>query len=421
MAAANESFVLGTELEKVRGDVPTLFEREGLFMNSIDKSAEVEVISSRDMRIPQELRPGGKYGYYDPNGGSLGRGSGPTYDKAVINSTHHKFGIEWTTQSQWSTDNSRKAVVNYFKKLLANSMAEFRRQLEGQCMGAGDGVIGTISAVATNTPAGFDTLTLNSDGFRAKLVRFGQSINIYNAALTTNRTAGNEQEITFLDLAGAQIRIPTGVAGIIATDKIVASGLSATPPVGLLGVQYHHNSASTGTWLGYDRSTTPEIRANRVAAGGPLVLPFARLAVNKVGDRVGMDNMSGLVAWTHPAQAQAYEELGQLVIQIHKQAKEEGLNQYFNDDMQLAGCPVKKSFCWDRTRIDFVNKSYWGRAELHPAGFYEVDGVKIWPIRSSDGGLATSQLFYLVVSFNLFVTNPAGCTYIDTLSIPSGY
>jgi hypothetical protein len=419
--AAGESFVLGTEIEKVRDDVPTLFERDDVFQTSVLKSSEVEVISSRDMRIPQELRPGGYYGYYNPNGGSLGRGSGPQYDKAVIASTHHKFGIEWTTQAQWSTDNSRKAVVNYFKKLLSTSMAEFRRQIEGQCMGAGDGVIGTISTVATNTPAGFDTLTLNSDGFRAKLVRFGQFVNIYNAALTVNRTAGNEQQIQFLDLAGAQIRITTGVAGIIATDKIVASGLSATPPVGLLGVQYHHSNASTGTWLGYDRSTTPEIRANRVAAGGPLVLPFARLAMNKAGDRVGKQAMMGLTAWMHPAQAQAYEELGQLVVQIHKQAKEEGLDLYFSDNMQMAGAGVKTSFCWDRTRIDFVNKSYWGRAELHPAGFYEVDGMKIWPIRSSDGGLATAQIFYLVVSFNLFVTNPAGCTYIDTLSIPSGY
>ena len=57
---------------------------------------------------------------------------------------------------------------------------------------------------------------------------------------------------------------------------------------GLYGVPYHHSNASTGTWLGFSRSTTPEIRANRVNAGGQaLTLPLPRLAMNKIGNRTG--------------------------------------------------------------------------------------------------------------------------------------
>jgi hypothetical protein len=77
--------------------------------------------------------------------------------------------------------------------------------------------------------------------------------------------------------------------------------------LGLFGLPYHHSNASTGTWLGFNRATTPEIRANRVNAAGGLALPFARLAINKIGDRIGMDTQIQVEAWMHPAQKQAYE------------------------------------------------------------------------------------------------------------------
>lgn len=425
MPPVSELQVVGTELERVRDKIAVLFERDDKFYSTIEKR-DVETISNRDMRIPLALRPGGKPGYFNPSGGDLGLGGGPTWDKAVINAVHIKEAFQWTKSAEWGTDSARKAVLNTVRDLLAKGMKEYRRTVEAYCMTAGDGVLATISTVATNTPVGFDTFTLNPtpDQFGAKLLRFGMDFNIYNAALTTNRTAGAEQTITFYDQVNKQIRCPTGTAGVIATDKIVASGLTSTPAVGLLGIPYHHNSASTGTWLGFDRSVTPEIRANRTQASGSLALPYPRLAVNKIGDRIGIeDGMKG-TAWMHPAQVQAYEELGQLVSQIHKQAKDENLDLYFgsNDgNMQMAGASIKKSYLWDKTRIDFIIAEYWGRAELHSAGFYEVDGRKIFELRGDSGGVATSQVFYITCSFNLFVTNPAGCSYIDNLTPPSGY
>jgi len=89
--------------------------------------------------------------------------------------------------------------------------------------------------------------------------------------------------------------------------------------------------------------------------------------------------------------------------------------------MQLAGAPVKTSYSWDKTRIDFVVADVWGRAEMHPADFYTVDGRRIFEIRGSSGGVATSQIFYITASFNLFVSNPAVCSYISGLTVPTGY
>jgi len=415
--ALTESAVLANELERVSPKVPTLFDREATWFSSIEKRP-VEKVSARDMRIPLEIRPGGNFGHFDPDGGDLGLGDGPSFDKAVVSTVHLRHAVEWTKKAEWATDDARKAVLNTFRHLLAKSMAEFRRHVDSLCMTGGDGVLGVVSATANG--GGFDTIDLNTDGFGARLLRFGQTINVYNAALSTNRTVGAEKKITFHDLQAKQIKIPT-VAGIIATDKIVVGGLSATPPVSLLGIPYHHSNASTGSWLGFDRATTPEIRANRVNANGGLALPFPRLAINKIGDRVGMDYNAKLTAWMHPCQKQAYEELGQLVSIINKNAKQDNLDLYFSDNMQMAGAPVKTSFSWDKKRIDFVLSEVWGRAEMHPAGFYTVDGRKIFELRGASGGVKTSQIFYITASFNLFVNNPAACSYIDGLSVPSGY
>jgi hypothetical protein len=262
-----------------------------------------------------------------------------------------------------------------------------------------------------------------------RLLRKKHFYSVYDSTLSTRKpftTLGalnGEGPVEFYDGPNKQVRFNATVAApAVAGDKLVVSGLSATPPVSLLGVPYHHNNASVGSWLGMDRAAIPEIRANRVAAANSsLALPFPRLAVNRVTDRVGFDGVMSMEAWMHPCQVQAYEELGQLAAIINKEPKEQALNLYFNDNMQMAGVGIRKSMSWDKTRIDFIVKEVWGRAEMHAAGFYDVDGRKVFEIRGASGGVAASQVYYIVASFNLFVNNPAACVYIDQLAVPSGY
>lgn len=413
--AQTESQVVAAELERVAPKVPLLFERDAMFYANVEKRP-VEVVSARDMRIPLEIRPGGLFGYYDIAGGDLGRGEGPTFEKATISTVNFKYAVEWHKKTQWATDNARKAVVNSVQHLLANAMKEFRRMVDANLMTAGDGVLGVVSAVSTNT------LTLGTDGYGTRLLRHGQKFNLYDTTLATNRTAGDERQITQVD---HETKIVTysgaAIVGQTATDKVVASGLSGANPVGILGVPYHHSNASTGTWLGLSRATYPEIRANRINAAGALALPHARRALNKIGERLGQENGLKLKAWLHPCQAQAYEELGQLVTQINKTPNDkEKLDLYF-DVQQIAGVPARKHFNWDKKRIDMVVDEVWGRAEMKPAGFYEEEGRRLFEVRGPSGGVAAATLFYLVASFNTFVNQPPGLSYIDNLDIPTGY
>ncbi len=418
MAQVTEVQVVAAEIERTVPKVPVLFDWDDVFYSSIEKGTGVEIVSNRDMRIPLELKPGGKFGYYNPDGGDLGRGGGPLLDKAVISTVHFKMGVEWTKLSDMATDSPKKAVLNYFRHILAKSMAEFRRNVDSACMTAGNGVVANPNAVSIGTGTdGGDVWTVPAtDGFGVRLLRYGLDVGVYDSTLATKK---GEVEINFYDLANKVVHTKPSLATALNTDKLVTSGLTANP-VGLLGVPYHHSNAATGTWLGLSRVTTPEIRANRTNAAGAFALPFARLAVNKIGDRVGIKEMSGLVAWTHPCQKDAYEQTGQLVSIIQKAPRDEKLNMFFND-FQLAGAPLECSYSWDKTRIDFVNKSLWGRAEMHPAGYYTVDGQRIFPIRGASGGLAAAMIFYLIASFNLYLGNPAMGSYIDGLTIPAGY
>ena len=411
-----EQNVAALELERVIPKVRVVFERDDKFYANI-KKRDVEKISNRQMRVPLELRPGGSFQYFNADGGDLGRGGGPTFDKAVLNAVFMSENIEYTKLAEWATDDDRKAVINSVRRLTATALDEMRRQLDSQMMQVGTGAIGTIFSVATS--GGVDTYVCSTDGFGVRLMRYGQTVQVYDATLATLRGSGT---ITKWDVENKTVDITPAIAGAVTTDIIVTNGIgSPTSYPGLFGVPYHHSNASTGTWLGFPRSSTPEIRSNRVnASGAALSMPLPRLAINKIGNRVGIDNNFSPNAWTHPCQKQAYEAIGQLVSVIYKEPKEEALDMYF-DKMQMAGAPVKTSYNWDKTRIDFVTDDVWGRAEILPIGFYTTDGRKIFEIRGASGGVATADIFYMVVGMQTFVSNPAATAYIDTLAVPSGY
>lgn len=421
--AVVESNVTALELERVLPKIRTLFERDDRFYAHI-KKRDVEVISNRQMRVPLELRPGGSFQYFNPDGGDLGRGGGPTWDKAVLTAVFFSQNIEYTKLTQWSTDNDRKAITNAVRRLTASAIDELRRQIDSQLMQSGNGVIGTVTVVAT--AGGVDTYTLGDgatgDGNGARLVRYGQTVQVYDSTLATLRGKG---VVTLWDIVNKIIDVTPAIAGAVATDKIVVDGISnPTSLPALYGVPYHHSNASAGTWLGFNRSTTPEIRSNRVNGNNAaLSLPLPRLAINMIGNRVGMDNNFKPNAWLHPCQKQAYEDIGQGMIMLNQsmQSQKEGnLNLYF-DKMQFAGAPDRASYNWNKTRIDFIADEVWGRGEILPIGFYKTDGRQIFEIRSASGGVTAADIFYMVNGMQVFVNNPAATAYIDALAVPAGY
>ena len=95
-----------------------------------------------------------------------------------------------------------------------------RRQLDSQLMQAGDGVIGVVT---TDTPAGgSNVITLTTDGFGARLMRYDQTVQIFDTTLTTNKGSA---KVTAHDVENKSISLTPQIAGVIPGDKIVTNGI----------------------------------------------------------------------------------------------------------------------------------------------------------------------------------------------------
>jgi hypothetical protein len=370
------------------------------------------------MRLPLQVNPGGKAGSYNADGGDLGRGSGTSYDVAQVSPIFFRFAIEITKLVEYATNGRERAVENAAKREVANGMRQFRSFLDKLMQTAGNGVLGTISSFAGTTwtmatPPG------------AALVYVGQTIQVYDSTLTTNR--GTATVLAADPISPTQtITVDANPGGLTAGDVIVHDGLSGAQPVSLFGIKYHQNNATTGTWLNLNRATYPvQLATPRVNAGNAALTPAnVRLAINKVRKALGINHVSKLIAYMAVEQEHAWENLGITVSQIIKEGgggDGNDLDLLFSGRKTMSGIPIKSSVNADQTRVDFLDLSHWGRAVLKDIDFYEVNGNTVFPIYGASGGLAASYIFYFDTAFQVWSDSPRSGAYVDTLARPSGY
>jgi hypothetical protein len=422
MPAQANANVVALQLEKVRDKVPLLYERDDILLTMIQQRGDVEKVSSRNMRLPLQVNPGGKAGSYNADGGDLGRGSGTAYDVAQVSPMFFRFAIEITKLVEYATTGRERAIENAAKREVANGMKQFRAFLDKLMQTAGNGVLGTISSVAGST----FTMTVPSG---AALVYPGQTIQIYDTTLTTNRNVAASVTTTVQSadpITTQQIVVDNVPTGTVATDVIVHDGLTGSQPVSLFGIKYHQNNATTGTWLNLNRATYPiQLQTPRVNAGNAALTPSnVRLAINKVRKALGISHVGKLIAYMAVEQEHAWENLGITVSQIIKEGgggTGNDLDLLFSGRKTMSGVPIKSSVNADQTRVDFLDLSHWGRAVLKDIDFYEVNGNTVFPIYGASGGIAASYIFYFDTAFQVWDDSPRTGAFIDTLARPSGY
>src|SRR6202035_4976108 len=112
MAAQNNAQTIALQLEKVRDKVPLLYERDDVLLSMIQQRGDIERVSSRNMRIPLQVNPGGKGGSYNADGGDLGRGSGTNYDFAQVSPIFFRFAVEISKLIEYASNAREKAIEN---------------------------------------------------------------------------------------------------------------------------------------------------------------------------------------------------------------------------------------------------------------------------------------------------------------------
>jgi hypothetical protein len=388
----------------------------------IQAKTDVEKTSSRLMRLPLQMAAGGKAGGYNPDGGDLGRGSGTDYEVATVTPLFFRFAVEITKLVEYATNSKDKAVENAAKREVANGMAQFRLFLDDILNTAGNCVIGTISVVT-------GTVLTMAVPYGAALVYDNQTIQVYNSTLTTYR--GSANVVAYDPGPNQTITIDVLPVGTVATDVIIydaVSGGSGPNPIGLFGIPYHQNNATTGTWLNLNRATfAPKLSTPSVNAASSALTPqIVRLALNLQKKALGIKTQGKpkYIAHMNLEQSNAWENLGILISSIIKEGaggRANDLDLLFTGNMTMSGVPIKENIHADQTRIDFLDLSHWGRAVMKDMGFFEVDGNTMFQIYGASGGLAAAWIFYFDHAFQVWNDSPRSGAYIYTLARPTGY
>lgn len=421
MAGQNNAQVVALQLEKVRDKLPLLYEREDVLISVIKKRADVETVSSRNMRIPLQLIPGGKSGGVSMDGGDLGVGTGTTYDVAQVTPIFFKTAVQYTKLVEYATNASSKAIENATKLEVKNAMAQHMAFLDTLTQTNGNGVIDTI---ATGGVSGAVlTMTVPYGGALAIL---GNDYNILSSSLATNR--GLVTVLSTDPITAKTVTLSANApGGTVATDVLVDSNVTPTQTVSLFGLKYHQNNATTGTWLNLNRGTyTQQLQTSRVNGNSsPLTPGMVRLAISKVRKSLGVNawQESKPIAYMATEQEAAWENLGTIISQVI-------LNQVTGTGQpdalpgapkNMGGVPIKVSIHADQTRIDFLSLAHWGRAVMQETDYYKVGTQTLFPTYGASGGIAASINFYLVTGQQLFTDNPRAGAFIDALSTPAGF
>lgn len=405
--------------------IPELLEVDTAILELMEKQ-EADPVSNRAARIPLLTQIGGTFQQVSMDGVSLGTTSGPVWNVATLTPYYFTGGYSWTALAQYATTGAERGVKSVTGEVMRLAIKQFRTY-QDMLLNTTTGILGTITSLSTVTLTN-DTLTFTTDGFNEELFAIGQNIQVYNAGLTTNRGGAN---IIAINRTAHTIQLDATIASIAATDVVVIGGLTGTLTIqsSLFGIPYHDSDATSGLWLNLNRANISQVVTPSVnASSGGLVTSFVRAVLNRIRMNLGDDYFNKedtkLIAYTHPTQADAYEALAITQSVIYKEPTgNQDVDLMFNNQrgLMMSNVPVRQSIHADRTRIDFMNMSLWGRIVATDTGFYKSGDQIVWPQYVSGGAaLVSTNMFYLKCGLQVYTRNPLGNAYIKNLARPAG-
>jgi|GEM_PF-2268907 len=417
--------VLSLQQEKVRKKLPVLFEMSTFLFGEMKKNAEVEKISTRDFRIPVNVSYGGDYRTFDPDGGDMGRGSGPKITHFVSSYFPIIFAIELSNLQMYATATSEQAVKNAYALALAKAMQSLQRDEDCSLHSPGNGVIAT--ATATNST---DTYTCDTD-FSVQLLRRQMKVKVVDTAITgyreTNASYSGTKiysyRVTAINVPSGTVQLDGAVYSPVATDKLVFDG-AADPSSNAIAwkrsIPTWLSTATTGSLQSVDRAVYPEIISNWINAGSQKLQGLhGMLLLDLIEQR--NDDVGNLTAVFHPKQRTAWYEALTAISEWSRGKSDQPIDivPKRSREFMFAGMRAVADKHQNRTRVDFLNFNTFGRAVLKDLDWYQVGSNKVFPLRGTSGGLAAGILMYLEMHSDWYCDNPAANGFIYGLAIPS--
>lgn len=404
------------QLEKVAPNAETLFIQDHTFFDKIQKGKNLEKISSRAMRVPLDLLPGGSPSQINPDGGPLGRGSAIVSQFGQITSVYFASALEWTAMMDAATDSKEKAIASNVKKTLTGGIDTMRTFIESLLNTDSSGTLDTVSSVSGNTI----TVATNANQFKGNW-----QVDVWSALGGTMR--GTFTVFTVDGIANQITATGALPAGTTANDLLMAHGSSGLANSSLAGIETYQVDTNTGMFLQIPRSSYPGMlkTPHVAAASGALTPQMVRLLQSRMRQNAGIKtpNVDGGTWHMNVDQVTAWENVGLVVTQVIQNQ----LGGSESEDMlkrtapkRMGDLPILESLNAQPGRIDLLCLNHWGRAETQKLAPYESGGQTVFPAYGSDGSVATSNLSYLWCGFNVYLDNPRAGGFIDGLPLPSG-
>lgn len=425
MGAFNANSI-ALQLEKVRKNVPTAYEQEHILLDMIDEKGDLVDASTRNVRLPILIRPGGKASQGTGDFDDMGRGSGSVWDVGTLSTLQFRHAFEVSKLAEYGTKGNEKAVESVAVREVAEAMKMFKRFLDVVFQTNGTGQLDTIGATYVFPAVVFPVTNPN-------MFYFNQDIQVYPAGLAA--PSRGLCTVTSVDPNGnpplnlKTITVNAAPAGTIAGDALViniSQGAGGANPVSIEGLRYNHVDSIVGTWNNLARPTYPEVlKTPHVALAGAAITPaLRRLGENKLRRVLGTDFEEPMVAFMNVDMEAQWEGAGLVVSTIIQ-------NQIGGDtsvDMlkrrppkTFGGIPIKTSIHAALQTIDVLLLKHWGRAVTKAVGFFEEGGQTVFPIYGASTGLVAGYLSYLDVVMNVFCDCPRFGLFYDGAALPAGY
>jgi len=421
MGAFNANSV-ALQIEAIRKKVIPAFEQETVLWDLLTERGDLLDASTRNVRLPIMMRPGGKASQGTADMDDMGRGSGSVWDVATLSTNHYRFAFEISKLAEYGTKGSDKAVESVVPRETAEAMKMFKRFLDIIVQTNGTGQLDTIGATYV-FPANVFPVT------NPNMFYFNQDIQVYPAGAAV--PSRGLCTVTSVDpnAIPATITVNAAPAGTIAGDQLhinISQGAGGANPISVEGLTYNHVDSVVGTWNNLARPTYPEVlKTPHVALAGAAITPaLARLGLNKLRRVLGADFSEPMLAFMNVAMEAQWENVGLVVSTII--ANQNSGDTSFdmlkkNPPKTFAGIPIKTSIHAPLQRIDILMLKHWGRVMTKPVGFYEEGGQTVFPLYGASTGLLAGYLSYLDVVMNIFMDCPRYGIFFDNAAIPAGY
>lgn len=414
MPIGNNLASIAPQKEFIAPELEPLALEASILWSLIKEETPADAVSTRPFRVPFEIGGNGTFSVGQTfDGPSLGLGSAPQTVPGYASCVGFVQATQYTALAQWANDSQEKSISNYVVETEKRAAKAFGGYMDVQMLGAADNVCDYAVSVGANS-----IVVHNPNEFQ----NF-QYVDLWSAV--GGAFLGTVQ-IQTASVSDQTIYLTTSVpAGFAAGDPIMFRGASGQANTGLGGLRLYQQSGNTGQFLGINKLTYPGMFSTpSINLGGKALTPSVIRAVEaQMAYALGEENEDeDDIAHCGPDGRLAWEQNALLVQTVQMQAVkgDESVDMLKKKaPTMMAGRRLVMNPRAYPGIIDFLKLKYWKRAQTRAIGEYEAAGQTLFPAYGSDGGIATSMLFYIVALCQVYNVQPRRGAYVTNFAIPN--